>query len=100
MQIKHGTYCPFIKKDCIQNQCALFTCVRGLDANTGKEIDEWGCALGWLPTLIISGANESRKTCAATESFRNEMVAQNHQMQQVLLTASTLAKDTLILETK
>lgn len=84
MQIKQGTYCPLIKKDCIENKCAWFTCVRGTDPNTGKEIDEWGCAVGWLPMLMINTANESRKTCAATESFRNEMVNQNEHTKQLL----------------
>lgn len=95
MQIKQGTFCPFIKDECIQNKCALFTCVRGLDPNTGKEIDDWGCALGWLPTLIINNANESRKTCAAIESFRNEMVVQGHQT-QIILEANKIKSSKLI----
>lgn len=81
-------------------QCALFTCVRGTDVNTGKEVDEWGCAMGWLPMLLINTANESRKTCAATESFRNEMVSQGQQTQKALLTAAKMAQESLILETK
>ena len=100
MELKKGSFCPFIKKDCIQMQCALFTCVRGTDINTGKEIDEWGCAMGWLPMLLINTANESRKTCAATESFRNEMVNQSIQTQQVLLKAAELANGPLVLENK
>ena len=80
MQIKQGEFCPLIKKDCVQHKCAWFTCVRGKDVNTGKDVDEWGCAIGWMPMLMINTANESRKTCAATESFRNEMVEQNKQM--------------------
>ena len=44
---------------------------------TEKDIDEWNCAIAWLPMLNINTANESRKTCEATESFRNEMVKQN-----------------------
>jgi hypothetical protein len=100
MELKKGCFCPFIKKDCIQMQCALFTCVRGTDVNTGKEIDEWGCAMGWLPMLLINTANESRKTCAATESFRNEMVSQGQQTQQALITAAQMATGSLILESK
>lgn len=81
-------------------QCALFTCVRGVDMNTGKELDEWGCAMGWLPMLLINSANESRKTCAATESFRNEMVDQSKQTQQVLLAAAQMANQPFVLENK
>lgn len=100
MELKKGSFCPFIKKDCIQMQCALFTCIRGTDVNTGKELDEWGCSLGWLPLLLINTANESRKTCAATESFRNEMVDQSKQTQQVLLAAAQMASDPFVLESK
>lgn len=81
-------------------QCALFTCIRGTDVNTGKELDEWGCAMGWLPMLLINSANESRKTCAATESFRNEMVDQSKQTQQVLLAAAQMANQPFVLENK
>lgn len=98
MELKKGSFCPFIKKDCIQMQCALFTCVRGIDTNTGKELDEWGCAMGWMPMLLINTANESRKTCAATESFRNEMVTANQQTQNALMVAAGLATNTFILE--
>jgi hypothetical protein len=100
MQIKPGTYCPLVKSDCLENKCALFTCVRGTDNNTGKEVDEWQCAIAWLPMLLINAANESRKTCAATESFRNEMVVQGQQTQQALLTVAQMSNGTLILENK
>lgn len=55
-------------------RCPWYTMVRGTDVNTGKEIDDWGCAIAWLPTLMVNTANEARKTTAATESFRNEVV--------------------------
>jgi hypothetical protein len=100
MELKKGSFCPLIKKDCIQMQCALFTCIRGTDVNTGKELDEWGCSIGWLPLLLINTANESRKTCAATESFRNEMVDQGQQTQKALLAAAQIAQGSLILENK
>jgi hypothetical protein len=74
MQIKNGTFCPLIKKDCVQLQCAWFTCLRGTNPNTGKEIDEWMCAVSALPMLQIEVAKEARQGAAATESFRNEMV--------------------------
>jgi len=84
MKIEPGKFCPLIKEDCIMHKCAWFTSVRGVDTNTGKEVDEFGCAVAWLPVLMINTANESRKTCAATESFRNEMVKQNEQTELLL----------------
>jgi hypothetical protein len=64
-------------------RCPWYVQVRGVDVNTGQQIDNWSCAIAWMPTLMINTANESRKGAAATESFRNEMVKQGTQVQQV-----------------
>lgn len=77
MQLKNGSFCPLIKKDCVQMQCAWFTCLRGKNPNTGQEVDEWICAVAALPMLQIEVAKEARQGAAATESFRNEMVKAN-----------------------
>ena len=93
MQIKSGSYCPLVKKECLGLQCAWFTQVRGTDPNTGKEVDEWACAVAWLPVLLIENSQQQRQTGAAVESFRNEMVKANESSQQVLLAA---AKNTVL----
>lgn len=74
MQLKPGEFCPLIKKECIQMKCNWFIQVRGTIPNTGKEVDEWGCSIAWLPHLLIENANQARQGAAATESFRNEFV--------------------------
>jgi len=74
MQLKPGKFCPLLKKDCVQMQCNWFIQVRGVDSNTGKEVDEWGCSIAWLPHLLIENSNQTRQVGAATESFRNEYV--------------------------
>lgn len=54
--------------------CAWFMQVRGRHPQTGQEIDEWGCAMTWMPILMIENAKETRQAGAATESMRNEIV--------------------------
>ena len=71
-------------------RCPWYVQIRGVDTNTGQETESWGCAIAWMPTLMINTANESRKSVAATESFRNEMVKQGAQTQQMLLVAGQL----------
>jgi hypothetical protein len=88
MELKPGSFCPLIKKECVQLQCAWFTQVRGTNPNTGKEVDEWGCAITWMPVLMIENSQQQRHTGAAVESFRNEMVKSNEVSQQVLLAAA------------
>ena len=85
MEIKPGNYCPLLKKECIGLQCAWFTQMRGHNPNTGKEVDEWSCAMTWLPILLIENSQQQRSTGAAVESFRNEMVKANESSQQALL---------------
>lgn len=93
MELKNGNYCPLIKKDCIGLQCAWFTLVRGTNPNTGREVDEWACAIGWLPILLVENSQQQRSTGAAVESFRNEMVRANENSQQALL---AVAKNSLL----
>lgn len=69
-----GTFCPMIKKDCVESKCVWYTQIRGNNPQTGQEIDEHGCAIAWLPILMIENSQQQRQTGAAVESFRNEMV--------------------------
>jgi hypothetical protein len=90
MKLEPGNFCPLIQADCKGIQCSWFTQVRGTNPNTGKDVDEWGCAVTWLPVLLIENAQQSRQSGAAIESFRNEMVKAQKISQQVLLAATQL----------
>jgi len=85
MKMKPGTYCPLIKKDCIGLKCSWFTQMRGTNPNTGEPVDEWGCAVTWMPLLAVEIAQKSNQTGAAVESFRNEVVKANQQNQQLYI---------------
>lgn len=87
MELKPGTLCPLIKKDCVQLKCAWFMQIRGKHPQTGADVDEWGCAVTWLPILQIETSQQSRHTSAAVESFRNEMVKANETNVRVLAEA-------------
>ena len=78
-QIKPGKFCPLIGEDCIELKCAWYNHVRGVFPQTGQEIDEWGCAVTWMPLLLIENSQMQRQTGAAVESFRNEAVKANQQ---------------------
>ena len=80
MRIKPGTFCPLVKGDCKGIQCSWFTQVRGTNPQTGQPVDEWGCAIVWLPILLIENSQQQRQTGAAVEDFRNQMVRANDQI--------------------
>ena len=64
-------------------QCSWFTQVRGMNPNTGEEVDDWSCAITWLPTLMIENSQQQRATGAAIESFRNETVKSTMKAQEI-----------------
>jgi hypothetical protein len=85
MKLEPGKYCPLIKKDCIGLQCSWFMLVRGKNPQTGQDVDEWGCAMTWLPVLLIENSQQQRQTGAAVESFRNEVVKSAEDVTQRML---------------
>lgn len=85
MKIEVQDNCPLNGfKKCKQFKCAWFVQMKGTNPNDGKEVDEYGCAISWLPMLLVENAMQSRQTGGAIESFRNEMVKANQSNQNIL----------------
>ena len=66
------------------HRCIWYTNVVGLDANTGESIDEWSCAMAWLPKLQVEMSATNRGQTAALESFRNETVKGQAEFNQLV----------------
>jgi hypothetical protein len=47
-------------------------------------VNRFDCAVTWLPMLLIEGAQQTRQSGAAIESFRNEMVRLNENPKNLL----------------
>jgi len=96
MELKSENFCPLVKKTCLGLKCAWFIKVCGTNPNTGKEVEEWGCAMQWVPLLLIENSGQQRQTGAAVESFRNEMVKANKAsrdiLSQTMITANEAAQ--------
>tara|TARA_R110000851_G_scaffold238498_1_gene391306 strand:+ start:421 stop:726 length:306 start_codon:yes stop_codon:yes gene_type:complete len=85
MQLKVEENCPLHNfKKCKQFKCAWFVQMKGTSPNDGKEVDEYACAIAWLPLLLVENATQARQTGAAVESFRNEMVKSNDSNRNIL----------------
>ena len=74
MKMSQGTYCPYIKKDCIEFKCKFFQKISGAHPQTGEVFDDYDCAILWQNVLLIENSQQQRQTGAAVESFRNEAV--------------------------
>ena len=72
MKLEQGKFCPLIGKDCLGLQCSWFTQIRGNHPQTGELVDEWGCAVSWMPILLIENSNKQRETNDTIQNFRNE----------------------------
>jgi hypothetical protein len=88
MKLEPSSFCPLIQAECKGLGCSWFTQIRGTNPNTGKEVDEWGCAVTWLPMLMIENSQQQRQTGAAVESFRNETTNAYAMSEKVLLAAA------------
>jgi len=95
MKIESKANCPLDNfNPCRQLDCAWFIKIAGTNPNTGREVEEWGCSMAWMPMLMIENSQQQRGTSAAVESFRNEMVKSNEVGQRVLLAAAGVAPQT------
>ena len=79
-----GSKCEEIKDGAIY-RCTWYTKLAGINPTNGESIDEHGCAISWMPILMIENSMQQRSTSAAVESFRNEMTSANQTSQQLLL---------------
>lgn len=68
---------------CRQMDCGWFTQIRGTGPD-GKEVDSWGCAVAWMPMLLLENAHQSRQTASSVDSFRNSMIDANERSVQLL----------------
>lgn len=84
-----GSKCEEIKDNAI-HKCAWYTKLAGTNPNTGEVVDEVGCAITWMPMLLIENSMQQRSTSAAVESFRNEMTQANESSQQLLLATAQI----------
>ena len=89
-QIKPGNFCPLIGEDCKGLECSWYTQIRGTNPQTGEPVDEWGCAVTWMPMLLIENSQQQRSTSAGVESCRNEMVKANSTNIDVLSAAAQM----------
>lgn len=84
-----GSKCEEVRDNKL-HRCVWFTKLAGTNPNTGEVVDEHGCAIVWLPVLLIENSRQQRSTAAAVESFRNEMVKDNNLLLQAMPTNAVL----------
>lgn len=99
MKIEPKNNCPLNNfEPCKQLDCAWFIEIHGTNPNTGEPVKDWGCTMAMMPMMLLENARQQHSTASAVESFRNEMVKSNEASQRVLLAATGLTPQTVIME--
>jgi len=62
--------CPLIREECSEHACAWYTHLIGQNPQTGAQVDDWGCAVGLLPILLVENAKNTREVTARVDQFR------------------------------
>lgn len=87
--VKVAWACPLNGKLCIDGtredfpknevgglvKCRWWQHLAGKDPQTEKMVDQYDCAVAWLPTVGIEGAQMSRQTGASVDKVANEVLA-------------------------
>jgi hypothetical protein len=74
-----GTYCPLWRKarHKVCHTCAWWTEVRGNHPQTGQRVEEWNCAIAFMPMLQIETTLSTRQAASETHELRNDVRASN-----------------------
>jgi hypothetical protein len=86
-----GSQCEEVRDGSI-HRCAWNVKMRGTDPATGEERDDNGCAMSWMPILLVENSRQQVRTTAAVESFRNESASANEASQRFLMMAANIVR--------
>lgn len=86
-----GDFCPLLKKSCIRHKCAWFIKVLGSNPQTGEELEHWGCAVEWLPLLLVENSQKTREVSGSVDALRKE-VSQRQQLLSLVSATKELTK--------
>lgn len=77
--------------DGVLEQCAWYTKIQGTNPQNGEKIDEYRCAIVWMPLLTIEGNAESRTIGASVQSLRNETIKKQTEAIKVIENVKAIA---------
>lgn len=83
-EFKDGEMCPLIQDACITHKCKWYKKILGTNPQTGQPMEEWDCAIGMLPLLLIENAMVGRQTGAEVNQVRHETIKQRTALMMTL----------------
>ena len=88
--------CPLLDEPCRTHACTWYIRLQGMNPQTGAVMDQGGCAVGFLPLLLVENSNLQRHTAAEVSALRGELERQNKEAKTAMgqLLARRLASAT------
>lgn len=94
-----GSKCEEVKNNKI-HRCRWYINIRGKHPQTEEVVDQWDCAMAWMPLVMVENAQTNRGQTQALESFRNEMAKGQKEFNLTFLSELERRKNLEILEEK
>jgi hypothetical protein len=66
-------FCPFIGKKCVESKCQFWTHLFGKNPQSEGTLDKFGCAIEFLPILLVENAQMIRQTAASTDKVATQV---------------------------
>ncbi len=55
----------------VEERCRWYVSVMGQNPQTGDKVDQWGCAITFMPVLQIESSQQTRHVAKGVEELRN-----------------------------
>ena len=83
-----GSECEKGNADGSISRCAWYCKVVGKNPQSDQLVDDWRCAMQWMPLIMLENAQTNRGQTEAIEVFRNETVKRQDVFNQLAAQAS------------
>lgn len=67
------SFCPFIGKKCVESKCRFWTHLLGKNPQGEGTVDKFGCAIEFLPILLVENAQMVRMGIASTDKVATQV---------------------------
>lgn len=82
-----GGTCEKVTSEGIE-RCTWYTKLAGSCPNTGVQVNDWKCAISWIPLMLVEVTSTNTSVSASVDSFRNETVKGQEEFNNILKKAS------------
>lgn len=80
--------CPLLRGPCIEKKCKFWTHLYGKNPQSDQTVDKFGCAIEFIPILLVENAQMIRQAAASTDKVANQVNASNMILEKARIDAS------------